>query len=51
MCFFKTIDGNLFKATIKGVNKQGQLILINEGGSENCYDEKTIIFKDFSNSH
>ncbi|MFL2575599.1 MAG: biotin--[acetyl-CoA-carboxylase] ligase [Flavobacteriaceae bacterium] len=47
MCAFKTKDGASFQGKITGVSPDGKLVVVNENGDTNAYEEKTLVFTAF----
>jgi BirA family biotin operon repressor/biotin-[acetyl-CoA-carboxylase] ligase len=47
MCAFKTNDGFSFEGKIIGVSPDGKLVITDENGDSNSYEEKTLVFTAF----
>lgn len=47
-CFFEKKDGNHFTATVKGVAKDGRLILQYPDGTKEAFEEKKLVFTAFA---
>jgi biotin-(acetyl-CoA carboxylase) ligase len=47
ICAFKTNDGFSFEGKIIGVSPDGKLVITDENGDSNSYEEKTLVFTAF----